>query len=94
MKNLFSRLSLGLGLVTLVLLIYIGVYLSGEATSILDFFNIPIWAIETSMITGIVGLIVSFISFIRKEPKSWVKFTGITLNVALGIVYAFAILSQ
>ncbi|MEL7122387.1 MAG: hypothetical protein AAFO07_23280 [Bacteroidota bacterium] len=94
MKNLFSRLSLGLGLITLLLLVYIGFFLSREATSILDLFNIPLWAIETSMITGIVGLIVSFISFIRKEPKSWVKITGITLNVALATVYVFAIVSQ
>ena len=82
----YSILSFSLSIVTLLILIYVGAFVSAKTIGE-DDFAIPSMELTSILITtSALGLIFAVLSTREQESKSWMKWVGGVANLVLFII--------
>ena len=85
-QKIFSKLSLITSIITLGLFGYLFLRLPRKLTASQGIPEPPMIIVTTAQIFCLVGIVMLILSFIKKEPSTWFKWTGAILNILLFVI--------
>lgn len=90
--KLFSKLSLVISLITLGLLCCFFLNISGQIKASEEFLAPSMAAIIGTQVSCLSGVIITVLSFVKREPSTWFKWIGAILNILIFLILAGAVI--
>lgn len=88
----FSRLSIVISFITLGLFIYLIASTPRTIKASESLLQPSIVIIATTQIFSLIGVTVTIISFVRKEPSTWFKWLGGFINTLLILIFVGSVI--